>query len=105
LYELKGEARRKMLREVARVMSPGGRFLAMEHEVPTRLVPRLLFYLRLAVIGAEGARSFLGGEGQELGGVFPQVEKEVVPPGKSKILMATRVLPGGSPLSPETRSC
>jgi demethylmenaquinone methyltransferase/2-methoxy-6-polyprenyl-1,4-benzoquinol methylase len=90
LYELKGEARGAMLREAARVLSPGGRFLAMEHEVPERSVPRLLFYLRLAVIGAEGARAFLGGEVRELGRVFHNVVKDVVPPGKSKILTGTK---------------
>jgi demethylmenaquinone methyltransferase/2-methoxy-6-polyprenyl-1,4-benzoquinol methylase len=90
LYELKGEARGVMLREAARVLSPGGRFLAMEHEVPERSVPRLLFYLRLAVIGAEGARAFLGGEVHELGRVFQNVVKDVVPPGKSKILTGTK---------------
>ncbi len=91
LYELKGSARQAMLREVARVLVPEGRFLAMEHEVPTRRLPRLLFSLRLAVIGAEGARAFLGGELLELGQVFSRVRKEVLPPGKSKILVGTKV--------------
>jgi demethylmenaquinone methyltransferase/2-methoxy-6-polyprenyl-1,4-benzoquinol methylase len=92
LYELKGTAREEMLWEVARVMTPGGRFLAMEHEVPTRPFPRLLFHLRLAVIGAEGARAFLGGEVQELVRVFGQASKEFVPPGKSKILTGLKSL-------------
>ena len=86
LYELKGPTRGTMLQEVARSLSPGGRFLAMEHEVPTRPLPRFLFSLRLAVIGAEGARAFLGGEMHELGRVLSRVHREVLPPGKSKIL-------------------
>jgi len=90
LYELKGAARGQMLCEAARVLSSGGRFLAMEHEVPTRPLPRLLFFLRLAVIGAEGARAFLGGEVRELGRVFGQARKELVPPGKSKILIGEK---------------
>jgi ubiquinone/menaquinone biosynthesis C-methylase UbiE len=88
LYELKGTAREAMLREVAGVLRPSGRFLAMEHEVPARPLPRLLFFLRLAVIGAEGARAFLGGELQELGRIFPVVRKETLPSGKSKVLIA-----------------
>ena len=86
LYELKGEARRRMLDEVEAVLAPSGRLLAMEHEVPARPLPRLLFFVRLAVIGAEGARAFLGGEMDELRRVFTGVSKELVPPGKSKIL-------------------
>ena len=87
LYELKGDARSTMLREVARVLGPSGRFLAMEHEVPRRPMPRLLFWLRLTVIGAEGARAFFGGEIGEFGRVFSHVAKEVLPPGTSKILV------------------
>ena len=90
LYELKGAARGEMLCEVARVLRPDGRLLAMEHEVPTRPLPRLLFSLRLAIIGAEGARAFLGGEVQELGRVFGQARKELLPPGKSKILIGIK---------------
>lgn len=90
LYELKGAARGAMLGEAARVLSSGGLFLAMEHEVPTRPLLRLLFFLRLAIIGAEGARAFLGGEVQELDRVFGRATKDVVPPGKSKILIGVR---------------
>jgi demethylmenaquinone methyltransferase/2-methoxy-6-polyprenyl-1,4-benzoquinol methylase len=97
LYELKGAARGAMLCEVARVLSFGGRFLAMEHEVPTRPLPRLLFFLRLAIIGAEGARAFLGGEVQELGRVVGHTRKDLVPPGKSKILVAEKADTRGKP--------
>jgi demethylmenaquinone methyltransferase/2-methoxy-6-polyprenyl-1,4-benzoquinol methylase len=90
LYELKGAARADMLREVARVLAVDGRFLAMEHEVPARPLPRVLFSLRLAIIGAEAARAFLGAELQELGRTFPAVRKEVLPSGKSKILIAEK---------------
>jgi len=102
LYELKGDARRRMLDEVAAVLAPSGRFLAMEHEVPTRSVPRFLFFIRLAVIGAEGARAFLGGELEEFRRVFAGVGKEVVPPGKSKILMGVKA--GGAPGTGATKA-
>ena len=86
LYELKGPTRSVTLQEVARALSPGGRFLAMEHEVPNRRLPRALFFIRLAVIGAEGARAFLGGEIGEFSRVFSRVHKDVLAAGKSKIL-------------------
>jgi ubiquinone/menaquinone biosynthesis C-methylase UbiE len=86
LYELKGPTRSAMFREVARALAPEGRFLAMEHEIPSRRLPRFFFSLRLAVIGAEGARAFLGGEIDEFRRVFSRVHKDVLPTGKSKIL-------------------
>lgn len=90
LYELKGEARGAMLYEAARVLAATGQFLAMEHEVPARPLLRGLFYVWLAVIGAEGARVFLGGEVGDLARVVGGAEKEIVPPGKSKILRGTK---------------
>jgi ubiquinone/menaquinone biosynthesis C-methylase UbiE len=102
LYELKGVARRRMLDQVEAVLVPYGRFLAMEHEVPARPLPRLLFFLRLAVIGAEGARAFLGGELDELRRVLTGVSKEVVLPGKSKILTGTRGQAGAVSQDPES---
>ena len=100
LYELKGPTRSIMLREVARVLAPGGRLLAMEHEVPSRRLLRVLFSIRLAVIGAEGARAFLGGEINEFSRVFSRVRKDVLPPGKSKILMGFK---GRSASGPEQK--
>jgi ubiquinone/menaquinone biosynthesis C-methylase UbiE len=96
LYELKGPTRCVMLQEVTRALSPAGRFLAMEHEVPSRPLLRLLFSLRLAVIGAEGAREFLGGEVREFSQVFSRVHKDVLPPGKSKILTGHKDRPTSS---------
>lgn len=86
LYELKGPTRGVVLQEVARTLVHGGRFLAMEHEVPSRRLPRALFFIRLAVIGAEGARAFLGGEINEFRRVFSRVHKDALPTGQSKIL-------------------
>jgi demethylmenaquinone methyltransferase/2-methoxy-6-polyprenyl-1,4-benzoquinol methylase len=93
LYELKGPTRGIMLQEVARALALGGRFLAMEHEVPSRRFLRILFSIRLAVIGAEGARAFLGGEINEFSRVFSRVHKDALPTGKSKILTGYKSLP------------
>jgi hypothetical protein len=62
----------------------------MQHEVPARRPLRLLFSIRLAIIGAEGARAFLGEELGEFARVFSQVGKEVLSPGKSKLLAGTK---------------
>ncbi len=89
-YELKGETRRRALREIARVLRPDGAFLMMEHDVPSNLFVRMLFYLRLACIGSGRAMSFLRCEREVLEGCFGSVEKVVEPAGRSKILICRR---------------
>jgi demethylmenaquinone methyltransferase/2-methoxy-6-polyprenyl-1,4-benzoquinol methylase len=50
-YELKGETQKEALREIVRVLRPGGAFLMMEHDVPANPLVKMLFYLRLTLIG------------------------------------------------------
>jgi ubiquinone/menaquinone biosynthesis C-methylase UbiE len=75
------------LREILRVLRPKGAFLMMEHDVPMNPFVRSLFYLRLALMGAGRAASVLRHEQELLGRYFGRVEKVVVPPGRSKILI------------------
>ena len=59
LYELKGEAQEKALEEMSRVMHPDALLLLMDHEVPSRVLIRLLFYMRLFTMGSTDAREFV----------------------------------------------
>jgi demethylmenaquinone methyltransferase/2-methoxy-6-polyprenyl-1,4-benzoquinol methylase len=88
VYELKGDARSHMLEEVARTLAPGGRFLLMEHALPTRALPRLLLALRSALIGAGGTAEQVKRELTERCRGFSEIDAEVLPPGKSTILTA-----------------
>jgi demethylmenaquinone methyltransferase/2-methoxy-6-polyprenyl-1,4-benzoquinol methylase len=89
-YELKGEARDSVLREVLGVLKQNGVFLMMEHDVPPNVVARGLFYLRLALLGAGRAINFLRREREILEGHFGSVEKVLAPTGRSKIMVCRR---------------
>ena len=86
-YELKGETRDRALQEILRVLRPKGTFLMMEHDVPSNLIVRTLFYLRLTIIGAGRAITFLRHEREVLERYFQSVEKTGPPTGRSKILI------------------
>jgi ubiquinone/menaquinone biosynthesis C-methylase UbiE len=61
LYELKGPHRGQTLEEVARVLTPGGRFGLMEHAIPSDTIPRVLLRLRsIWTGGIRGPQGALG---------------------------------------------
>jgi ubiquinone/menaquinone biosynthesis C-methylase UbiE len=90
LYELKGEAREKALKEMSRVMQPDGLVLLMEHEVPSRPLIRLLFYMRLFTIGSTDAREFVQGGIQSLKRIFSRVALSHSPSGKSRLMICQK---------------
>jgi demethylmenaquinone methyltransferase/2-methoxy-6-polyprenyl-1,4-benzoquinol methylase len=89
-YEIKGETQSWALEEILRVLRPKGAFLMMEHDVPSNLFLRVLFYLRLTVAGAGRAVAFLRREREVLEGYFGSVEKALSPAGRSKILICRK---------------
>jgi ubiquinone/menaquinone biosynthesis C-methylase UbiE len=86
-YELKGETQSRVLQEITRVLRSKGAFLMMEHDVPPNSFVRVLFYLRLAFIGAGRAITFLRHEREILEGHFRSVEKVMAPGGRSKVMI------------------
>jgi len=89
-YEIKGETQSRALEEILRVLKPKGTFLMMEHDVPSNLLLRVLFYLRLTVAGAGRAVAFLRREREVLERYFGSVEKTLSPAGRSKILICRK---------------
>jgi demethylmenaquinone methyltransferase/2-methoxy-6-polyprenyl-1,4-benzoquinol methylase len=85
-YELKGDERAQAIDEVARILFEGGRFCLMEHAKPKRLFPRVLFYVRLFILGAKDARQFLREEDSIFGGEFTKITKLMSPTGQSKLI-------------------
>ncbi len=84
-YELKGVERTMAIDEVARVLRQGGRFCLMEHAKPEKLFLRLLFYLRLLLLGSKNTRNFLE-EGALLGEKFKNIAEEMSQTGRSKLI-------------------
>ena len=73
MYELSGAVRRDALREVLRILRPGGKFVMMEHLPPKRALVKLLYLIRIYVLGSRDVRSFAGSEERELRGYFDRV--------------------------------
>ena len=90
LYELKEEAREKALKEMNRVMHPDGLVLLMEHEVPSRPLIRLLFYMRLFTMGSADAREFVEKGTQRLKRIFSRVDLTHSPSGKSRLMICQK---------------
>ena len=88
-YELKGEGAERALAEVTRTLRPDGSFLMMEHEVPRRLLVRLLFYVRLLSMGLRKAREVLGHEEGLFQRHFRVVERVATETGRSKIVVGS----------------
>ena len=89
-YELREDRMDRFLVEIHRALRPGGRFLMMEHEVPTHPVVRVLFYVRLLSMGSAKTLEILRHEKKRFLEVFPQVEKIIADSGRSKIFVCTK---------------
>jgi demethylmenaquinone methyltransferase/2-methoxy-6-polyprenyl-1,4-benzoquinol methylase len=89
-YELKGAERKMAVDEVGRVLKTAGRFCLMEHAKPQRRIPRLLFYVRILLLGARDARQFLAQEESIFGDEFKNVTTLMSPTGQSKLIVAQR---------------
>jgi demethylmenaquinone methyltransferase/2-methoxy-6-polyprenyl-1,4-benzoquinol methylase len=86
MYELSGTARREVLQEATRILKPAGMFLMMEHLPPARLLIRLLYLIRIYLLGSRGVRSFAGSEEKELRRFLFQVETVTSVGGKTKVV-------------------
>lgn len=93
LYELKGEDRRKALYEMKRVVKPDGKVLIMEHEVPRKKLIRLLFYIRMLMMGPKDAREFLNQGLLPFKAVFSRVALSHTRSGKSKLIRCRKSPP------------
>lgn len=101
MYELPGTMRRDVLQEVARILKPDGKFVMMEHLPPKRTLIKLLYLIRIYVLGSKGVRSFVGSEEGELRNYFDRVGTVMSKGEKTKAVFGFKPTPtrnqGGSP--------
>ncbi len=90
MYELSGTARLEVLHEVTRVLKPEGMFIMMEHLPPTRPFVKLLYLIRIYLLGSRGTRSFAGSEEEELRRFFTQVGTVKSDGGKTKAVFGCK---------------
>jgi demethylphylloquinol methyltransferase len=90
MYELSGIARREVLREVTRILKPAGMFIMMEHLPPKQPVVKLLYLIRIYLLGSRGVRSFAGSEEKELDRFLIQVGTVTSDGGKTKAVFGSK---------------
>lgn len=87
LYELQGQARTDALIEMKRVVKPNGKVLIMEHEVPRNPLVKILFHVRMLMMGSSDTREFLRQDLAPYKKIFSNVSLSHTPSGKSKLLI------------------
>jgi len=90
MYELAGAKRERSLREARRVLKPGGLFVMIEHLPPERPFIRLLYLIRIYVLGTKDVRSFAGAEEEELARFFENVGTAFASGGKTKAVFGSK---------------
>ena len=86
LYELKGPVRKKALLEMKRVVKPDGMVLIMEHELPRGFLVKILFYIRMLMMGPTDSMEFLKRGIHPFREIFAHVTLSHTQSGKSKLL-------------------
>jgi ubiquinone/menaquinone biosynthesis C-methylase UbiE len=86
MYELSGIVRSDLLREVVRILKPGGMFLMMEHLPPRQLFLRLLYFIRIYLLGSRDVRGFAGSEEKDLCRFLVRVGTAISPGGKTTVV-------------------
>jgi len=86
MYELSGTVRKAVLEEAARVLKSGGMFLMMEHLPPKKPLIKMLYLIRIYLVGTRGVRSFTGREEGELSRYFTKVGATVAEGGRTRAI-------------------
>jgi demethylphylloquinol methyltransferase len=90
LYELQGRARTDALKEMKRVVKPGGQALIMEHEIPRNPLVKMLFDVRMLLMGSTDSREFLRQDLSPYKKIFTNVTLSHTPSGKSKLIICRK---------------
>jgi ubiquinone/menaquinone biosynthesis C-methylase UbiE len=90
LYELKGQDRKKALLEMKRVVKPNGKVLIMEHEVPRNKLVKIMFYIRMLMMGSKDAQQFLKKGIIPFQEIFTSVTLSHTRSGKSKLFICKK---------------
>jgi demethylphylloquinol methyltransferase len=90
LYELQGRARTDALKEMKRVVKPNGQVLIMEHEVPRNPLVKILFHVRMLMMGSTDSGEFLRQDLSPYKKIFANVTLSHTPSGKSKLIICRK---------------
>ncbi|MFT5701495.1 MAG: ubiquinone/menaquinone biosynthesis C-methylase UbiE [Desulforhopalus sp.] len=91
LYELKGQMRTEALQEMKRVVKPAGQVLIMEHEVPKKFAIKIMFYIRMLMMGPTDSWEFVKQGLSPFKKIFNDVTLSHTPSGKSKLIICRKI--------------
>jgi demethylphylloquinol methyltransferase len=91
LYELKGEDRKNSLLEMKRVVRDKGVVLLMEHAIPKNPVIKILFYIRMFMMGSADEREFVKGGIEPFRNIFSLVSLSFTPSEKSTLMSCRKI--------------
>jgi len=96
MYELPGPVRDKVLEESLRILKPGGLFVMMEHLPPAKPFIKLLYLIRIHLVGTRGVRAFAGREELTLRRFFEKVGASTAEGGRTRAVFGYKpALEGG----------
>lgn len=92
LYELKGKTRTAALEEMRRVVKQQGKVLIMEHEVPKKPLVKMMFNMRMMMMGPTDANEFVKQGLAPFTKIFSDVTLSHTPSGKSKLIICRKTI-------------
>ena len=96
MYELPGPVRDRVLRESLRILKPGGMFIMMEHLPPKKPFIKLLYLVRIHLVGTRGVRAFAGREEDTLSQYFEGVDAITAEGGRTRAVFGYKPAGEGS---------
>lgn len=76
--------------EMKRVVKPDGKVLIMEHEVPQKPIMKMMFHMRMLMMGSTDSREFLRQDLSPYKKIFTNVTLPHTPSGKSKLIICRK---------------
>jgi len=76
--------------EMKREVKPDGKVLIMEHEVPQNPIVKIMFHMRILMMGSTDTKEFLRQDLSPYKKIYTDVSLSHTPSGKSKLIICRK---------------